>query len=121
MNQQVRSGQIIINSDLSITEKKSNVTVLAKSTKKYEKTKRYWWGDKNWYTHAQTKAHIKDLNSATIAATALGILGFAPGAFVGTVAATYWQLLASRMDAHDKGKGVTVLVTWTLVFKVGTR
>ncbi|WP_210608700.1 hypothetical protein [Priestia flexa] len=122
LNQQVKDDRIIINQDLSISEKN---LVQARAAAKYEKTKRYWWGDKNWYTNAQTKAHIKDLNSATIAAggvaTALGTLGFVPGAFTGAVAGTYWALLASRMDANNKGKGVTVSATWALVFNVSPR
>lgn len=122
LNQQVKDGRIVINEDLSISEKN---LIQARAAAKYEKTKRYWWGDKNWYTNAQTKAHIKDLNSAVIAAggvaTAMGTLGFVPGAFTGAVAGTYWGLLASRMDAHNKGKGVTVSATWALVFSVNSR
>lgn len=124
LNQQVKANQIVINEDLSITQK-NTMHIMAAKAAKYEKTQRYWWGDKNWYTNAQTKAHIKDLNTAAIAAggtgAALGALGFIPGAFTGAVAGTYWGVLASRMDANNKGKGVTVSVTWVLAFNVEPR
>ncbi|MEE8670794.1 MAG: hypothetical protein SOI41_09240 [Heyndrickxia coagulans] len=82
-------------------------------------------GDIKTGIHTHKQNLILKTYSASIAAggTAGGLsaLGFVPGAFVGAVAGTYWQLLASRMDAHDKGKGVIVSVTWALFFSVKTR
>jgi len=131
LNERVKSGEIVINKDLSITEKQpsnnlnSQVTMAAASySAQVEKHKEYWWGQKNWYNNSQTKKAQDALNTAAGAATlaaGLSSLGFPPGAFAGGVAAGYWSLLSSRMGAHNNGKGVTVSVTWALVFSVASR
>ena len=36
------------------------------------------------------------------------------------VTAAYYGLLATRVDANNKGKGVYVGITWAIVFKVNS-
>ncbi|MHA2896459.1 hypothetical protein [Bacillus cereus] len=122
VNKRVNNGEIIINSDLSITDKKT-FNILAKSSQ-VERHEEYWWGHKNWYNNRQTKEAIDALNTAAASAgiaAGLSSLGFPPGAFAGGVAAGYWMLLATRMGANNNGLGVTVSMTWALVYDVESR
>lgn len=48
-------------------------------------------------------------------------LGFPPAAFAAEIAAGYWTILATRMNANNSGKGVTVSMTWVMVFSVNSR
>lgn len=123
LNERVKTGQITINSDFSVTENSTFNTLAAKSSK-VERHEEYWWGHKNWYNNRQTKNAIDALNTAAATAgiaAGLSSLGFPPGAFAGAVAGGYWMLLATRMGANNNGSGVTVSMTWALVYNVESR
>ena len=91
----------------------------------------HWWGYSRYADNCETNRIINDLNSAAgIGTTAGGLAaiaaivfpesagvsgGIAAGA---TVTAGYEQLLASRMAANNRGKGVFIEMTWVGIFDI---
>ncbi|WP_302630167.1 hypothetical protein [uncultured Eubacterium sp.] len=91
----------------------------------------HWWGYTRYANNKNTKKLINRFNTASNGAwvvcggTASASYLFPVSApYTGLVsgltgmAAGYWGLLATRMSAKNKGKGVIVNMTWVLVFTV---
>ena len=91
----------------------------------------HWWGYTRYANNKNTKKLINRFNTASNGAwvvcggTASASYLFPVSApYTGLVsgltgmAAGYWGLLATRMSAKNKGKGVIVNMTWVLVFAV---
>ncbi|WP_399628596.1 hypothetical protein [Sporosarcina sp. SG10008] len=122
INTQVRSGQLTINDDLSITS--NQMTTFA--SKGYTSEK-FWWGEKATYTNAQTKAAVKSTNAAgfdtaLIGAGTLFLPFFGVGfAAVSGVTSAYLFNLANDMDNANKGRGIILNMTWALVYTTESR
>lgn len=91
----------------------------------------HWWGYTRYANNKNTKKIINRFNTVSNGAwvvcggTASASYLFPVSApYTGLVsgltgmAAGYWGLLATRMSAKNKGKGVIVNMTWVLVFTV---
>lgn len=114
LNNLSQSGHVTINDNLDI---QSNLptprTVYGSWTYK-------WWGYDRYFNNAQANSYKNTLLTAAAGATIVAGVSypFPPVAGIATVQAGYWGLLATRVDANNRGRGVYVGVTWALVFNV---
>lgn len=89
-------------------------------------SQKFWWGERATYTSAQTTRAVKDTYVAA-AQIGLGTLGLAAIPFLQVLAVPtgitggYLTLLASKMDAANKGRGVILDMTKALAFTVKSR
>lgn len=78
------------------------------------------WG----YDRKFNNSQAKDLSdyAASVAGGAGIVTGisawFPPVAAIAGVQTGYWSLVAARVNANNKGKGVYVGVTWVAVFNI---
>lgn len=121
INAQVTSGEVTINDDLSIT---SNM-MTPYASKGYTSEKR-WWGEIATYTNAQANKAVRD-TAVAAAQFGFGALGLYAIPLLGVLAAPvgitggYLTLLAAKMDAANKGRGVILNMTWAFAFTVKSR
>lgn len=94
----------------------------------------HWWGYTRYANNRNTKNLINRFNTASngdwivcggtasasylfpVSAPVTGLMSGLSGMTAG-----YWGLLASRMSAKNKGKGVIVNMTWAFVFTVNSQ
>lgn len=118
INKQVANGQVVVNDDLSITNK-SMITPFATKPK----SETFWWGVRTTYTNSQTNSAVKELTTAGVN-NALGgaALFWLPtiGGIV-TLSGAYCLKLADSMSSHNKGKGVILDMTWVLAWSCESR
>lgn len=107
-------GDISINEDLSIEDHTTNSRAV------YGKWTYHWWGYDRKFSNTQTTSYINQLNTAAAGAVIVGSVtgAFPPISGIANFQAGYWALLAARVAANNKGKGVYVGVTYALVFDV---
>lgn len=108
LNQLALDGVITINEDLSIQD--NSITANAV----YGSWTYHWWGYDRKFNNAQTTQYYNYL--LTLAAGGGAFLP--PVAAIAGVSSGYWALLATRVNANNKGRGVLVEVTWVAVFDV---
>ncbi|AOM08267.1 hypothetical protein OCB08_25140 [Bacillus cereus] len=121
LNSQVELKTIIINPDLTITNVTPEGPVAYAAV--YGSWTYNWWGYERKFNNSQAKKYVSDLNTVAnsgavaggLAATVMPIIGAGVA-----VTAAYYGLLATRVDANNKGKGVYVGITWAIVFKVNS-
>lgn len=129
LNNEAKLGNIFITSDLEIITKnnRSLQNMYRSCPGKSTGIKQYWWGYSRYANDCESKRIVSDLNTAAAAGTmAGGAAGMAslifPGAAIvaGGAAfdAGYWWLVATRIDANNKGKGVYIEMTWALLFDI---
>lgn len=116
-NKQVDARQAVVNDDLTITD-------FTKSTRaRGVSFNRYWWGVQSVYTNAATRQAIRDFNyyaaGVGVGSAALAWLPAIGG--IGGFIAAYSGLLANRFEANNRGRGVTLNMTWALVYDVKSR
>ncbi|MED3759360.1 hypothetical protein P4555_09825 [Peribacillus frigoritolerans] len=118
INKQVASGQVIVNDDLSITNK----GIALYASKGYT-SKTYWWGKKATYTNAQTKSAVSSLEDAAFNVGSIAAATFWLPAIAGVTGITgvYCGALAKKMKSKNKGKGVILNMTWALAYTVKSR
>ncbi|MFP3419409.1 hypothetical protein R0K30_06820 [Bacillus sp. SIMBA_154] len=116
LNNDVKNGKITIEKDLSITPLTLSTSV------NYAKWTYNWWGYDRKFNNQASKSYQNWLYSAAGGGAIVGGLFFwvPPVASIGAVSAGYWSLLAVRIGAKNKGKGVYVGVTWVAAFRVDT-
>jgi len=115
LNSQVAQNKITINQDLSISSK--TISTLAV----YGEWTYHWWGYDRKFNNKQAKAYVNELNDLVAygnlaGAAAAALMPIVGGAVV--VTAQYYNLLANRVTANNKGNGVYVGMTWAIVFTV---
>lgn len=119
LNNQVKDGSIIINSDLSIVNLKQEI----RAGKNYEKT--HWWGLEIGYSYSTALNEITKLQNVAIGAGTVAGIGGSLGnvlvGVVGGVTAGYCGMMANslknRNDNNNK-RGVVIDVNWTSIYKV---
>ncbi|TMU83438.1 hypothetical protein FGG79_19715 [Bacillus sp. BHET2] len=123
INMQVANGQVVINGDLSITNKSNFKTFASAKASKGYTSKTYWWGERATYTNSQTKTAVQQLQDAAIheGFVAAALFWLPPIAGVGGITGAYCGKLASSMKSHNKGKGVILDMTWVLAYSVKSR
>lgn len=115
LNSKVDAGAIKINEDLTIEDLSFSTFAV------YNKWTYHWWGYDRNFTNSQAKSYVGELNTAGAVG---GMTGAAAAAFMPIVGAGiavsggYYYLLAARVDANNKGRGVYVGMTWARVFNV---
>lgn len=116
LNNDVKNGKIIVDKDLSITP-----TTLSTSVN-YARWTYNWWGYDRKFNNKASKSYQDFLYSAAAGGAIVGGLTYwlPPVASISGVSAGYWTLLAVRIGAKNKGKGVYVGVTWVAAFRVDT-
>lgn len=81
----------------------------------------HWWGYSHEFTPCETEGFIDYLN---MIAQGSGVVGgvssywFPPLGPLGALYASYFGLVAARMEANNYGNGVYVGITWAAVFNV---
>ncbi|AYJ91050.1 hypothetical protein F9231_14125 [Bacillus safensis] len=116
LNNDVKNGKIIVEKDLSITP-----TTLSTSVN-YARWTYNWWGYDRKFNNKASKSYQDWLYTAVNTGVIVGGLTYwvPPVASIAGVSAGYWGLLATRIGAKNKGKGVYVGVTWVAAFRVDT-
>ncbi|SDB81281.1 hypothetical protein [Shouchella lonarensis] len=116
VNSEVAEGNLAISSDLDVVVKDPEVGV----NTVYGRWTYHWWGYDRKFDRAQTRRYISYLHSVAAGATIVAGASyfFPPGIAFGTINAGYFALLATRVDANNKGRGVYVGVTWVAIFRV---
>ncbi|MFS1511355.1 hypothetical protein VQL36_02805 [Chengkuizengella sp. SCS-71B] len=116
LNNRVKSGEITINKDFSISS-----SLISAKDHGENRIEEHWWGWTRYADSEESEDIALDLYSAAAGATmaaGLSALGFPPGVIGGTVAAGYWSLLATRILRNDEGHGTIITVTYLAVFNV---
>jgi hypothetical protein len=115
INEGVKNHTLAVDENLEIH--KTGFSTMAST---YGSWTYHWWGYDRKFNNSQTKQYIDQLEYAALGATFATGVGawFPPVAAIGGVSAAYWGLLAKRVDANNKGKGVYVGVTWVNAFNV---
>ncbi|PCK18816.1 hypothetical protein CEY02_18155 [Bacillus pumilus] len=116
LNNDVKNGKITIEKDLSITPLTLSTSV------NYARWTYNWWGYDRKFNNKASKSYQDWLYTAANTGVIVGGLTFwlPPVASISGVSAGYWGLLATRIGAKNKGKGVYVGVTWVAAFRVDT-
>ncbi|WP_144481729.1 hypothetical protein [Bacillus pumilus] len=116
LNNDVKNGKITVEKDLSITP-----TTLSTSVN-YARWTYNWWGYDRKFNNKASKSYQDFLYTAAAGGAITGGLTFwlPPVASISAVSAGYWTLLAVRIGAKNKGKGVYVGVSWAAAFRVDT-
>ncbi|MGY3219321.1 hypothetical protein [Bacillus sp. TE9122W] len=116
LNNDVKNGKISVGKDLSITPLTLSTSV------NYAKWSYNWWGYDRKFNNKASKSYQDWLYTAAAGGAITGGLFFwvPPVASIGGVSAGYWTLLAVRIGAKNKGKGVYVGVSWAAAFRVDT-
>jgi hypothetical protein len=114
LNNAVENETITINEDLSIQDNSFSTYAV------YGKWTYNWWGYDRNFNNSQA---IALSNYAASVAGGAGIVTgitymFPPVAAIAGVATGYWSLVAARVNANNKGKGVYVGVTWVAAFNI---
>lgn len=122
INKQVDSGQLVVNEDLSITNKLDDA-IFAKAASKGYTSKTYWWGERATYTNYQTKVAVKQLRDAAIdtAFNSVYAVIIPPVAAVTSLTAAYLNKVAKSMENANRGNGVILDMTWALAYSVKSR
>jgi hypothetical protein len=123
INRQVENGLVVVNDDLSISNKSKFQAMASASTSKGYTSKTYWWGIRATYTDSQAKKAIKQLEDASDHEQTLGTVLFwlPPVAGIAGITGLYCKNLGKSMKSHNKGKGVILDMTWALTYKVKSR
>lgn len=116
LNNDVKNGKINVEKDLSITP-----TTLSTSVN-YARWTYNWWGYDRKFNNKASKSYQDYLYTAAAGGAIVTGLTYLlpPVASISGVSAGYWTLLAVRIGAKNKGKGVYVGVTWVAAFRVDT-
>lgn len=116
LNNDVKNGKITIEKDLSITPLTLSTSV------NYARWTYNWWGYDRKFNNKASKSYQDWLYTAVNTGVIVGGLTYwvPPVASIAGVSAGYWGLLATRIGAKNKGKGVYVGVTWVAAFRVDT-
>lgn len=116
LNEQVLTGEIIINDDLSINEKNSRGNV--------SKRVKYWWGYSNWYSYNDVKYELQLANNAVklygASAVITGVFSPAAGLILG-LGSWYWNAYSSDLsleNSYSNGQGVVADVNWAGVYNI---
>ncbi|MER2058385.1 MAG: hypothetical protein ABTA16_06145 [Niallia sp.] len=114
LNQLALRGNITINKDLSIQDNSIQLNAV------YGKWTYHWWGYDRKFTNAQANDYVNYLLSAAAGGAIVTGAGawFPPVAAIAGTSSGYWALLATRVNANNKGYGVLVEVSWLAVFDV---
>lgn len=116
LNHYAENDFITINKDLTTDQNPGLITV----DTVYGKWTYHWWGDHRTFNNSQAKAFAD--YAASVAAGFDIVTGI--GAFFSPVAALlggqtgYWSLVAARVNANNKGRGVYIAVTRVAIFNV---
>ncbi|WP_404447999.1 hypothetical protein LG307_03160 [Sutcliffiella horikoshii] len=111
VNQGVRNGTLVVDEELNITDISISLSAV------YGKWTYHLWGYDRKFNNAQTKDYVNRLEYQTIAAMfAAGVMP--PMSGLASLSGGYWLLLAKRVEANNKGKGVYVAITWVNVFNI---
>lgn len=81
----------------------------------------HWWGYSRYACDCETNRMSDDFSSASSIAAGAAVVGayFGPiGAIPGGITGAYWSLIASRLDANNRGHGVYIEMTWALFFDI---
>ncbi|MGN4447664.1 hypothetical protein ACTFOB_22675 [Bacillus cereus group sp. MYBK79-1] len=119
LNSQVELNTITINPDLTITNVTPAGPVAYAAV--YGSWTYNWWGYERKFNNSQAKTYVSELNTVASTGTIVGTLASRVMPIIGmgvAVTGGYYALLAARVDANNKGKGVYVGITWAIVFNV---
>lgn len=115
LNQKVDNKQIKINSDLTI----KNLGLQLRAV--YGKWTYHWWGYDRKFTKKQAAAYKDEIDYVVIGMGA-GAVVTAPSLVVAggfALSAGWYQLLAKRIEANNKGKnGILVKIYWARTFDI---
>ena len=116
LNNDVKNGKITVEKDLSITPMTLSTSV------NYARWTYNWWGYDRKFNNKASKSYQNYLYTAAAGGAIVTGLTYLlpPVASISGVSAGYWTLLAVRIGAKNKGKGVYVGVTWVAAFRVDT-
>lgn len=124
LNSEIVTNNLQITEDKEIIDPSDNNFMTLVASTGVTKTKKHWWGYTRWLNNSDTKNAIKNLrNAGNISSTSylFRYIGLPLAGFTSTVAGGYYKLIANRMEAHNKGKGVKLSVTWAAIFTVSSQ
>lgn len=119
MNSLADTGEVTINEDLSIDDH----SILDPSLNAvYGKWTYHWWGYDRLFNNRQAKDFADYAASVSAGAGIVTGVGafFPPVAAIAGIQTGYWALVAARVNANNKGRGVKIAVTWVAVFSVSS-
>lgn len=116
LNHYAENDYITINKDLTIDQNPELITPDAV----YGKWTYHWWGYDRKFNNSQAKAFADYAASVAGGAGIVTGIGafFPPVAAIAGVQTGYWSLVAARVNANNKGRGVYIAVTWVAIFNV---
>lgn len=126
LNSQIENGELTVKDDLTIEDIgqnsfEQNIGTLASCKGKNAGPNKFWWGYSAHLNSCSSNTFSADLNSVAAVSTGVAVVaayfGVVPAIPPGLSASYFW-LLASRVDANNKGKGVFIEMTWALVFDI---
>lgn len=135
INPEILKGEISVDDNLNVINFKQRIThshsIKASSCQGINKFETHWWGYRRYADNCQSKRISSNLNTIAAGGTmsagvASGIATIFPASapISGTIAAGltfdagYWWLIASRIDANNKGRGTIINMTYLLVFDI---
>ncbi|WP_051314585.1 hypothetical protein [Alteribacter aurantiacus] len=116
INKEVLEGNLVIDEDLNISETGFSTFHHAG----YGSWSYHWWGYQRLFNNSQANEYrLRLLSQAAGAGMVTGVTKwFPPVGGIAAVSGGYWALLATRVEANNRGNGVKVSVTWVNVFSV---
>ncbi|MBR5947248.1 MAG: hypothetical protein IKZ82_01205 [Clostridia bacterium] len=132
INQLAEAGEVVINSDLSIISDEGESACghwYSCGGGFSSGARTHWWGLSRDYCDCGAQQLVGQLHTfRTIVGggAALSAVSFLTAVFPGaaslaihlTICASYIDLLATRIDANNHGRGVCVNLTWIAIFKI---
>lgn len=133
INPDIKNGEMQTDEDLNIIGGEHVIKSHRCSLGKNSYTT-FWWGYQRYACNCESKRIVSDLNTWAAGGTMAG--GAAAGVAIvfpvtapvaGVIAAGaafdagYWWLLATRIDANNKGRGTVINMTSVLIFDIAAQ
>lgn len=115
MNQEIKENNLIVHEDLTIEE----TNPLLKRAVHGRWTQRWWGYERNFNNSQAIDFRNRLQNNARITSAMMRITKpFPPVSKLSLLATAQLRLMASRVNANNRGRGVYVGITWAAVFNM---